>query len=184
MSRLTTPSHRVRRLPIGTLASEIWASAHLPIGVRSEPTPPPCPGFDVAPPAPGGLSADGPARFGQQPAVPPVVDRVSLDTESFADLDKSNRRMFRVLVRHGRRGQLRVGKGMLSGASPKDCCVPAPIGRIPWRVTRLTSRTESLGEDTLPRLQSRAEPGTPAVPRLGPYPGSSGWLSINLSRHI
>jgi hypothetical protein len=119
MSRLSTPSHRVRRLPIGTLASEIWASAHLPIGVRSEPTPPPCPGFDVAPPAPGGLSADGPATFGQQPAVPPVVDRVSLDTESFADLDRSNRLMLRVLVRHGAPGPAPGRKGDALGSQPQ-----------------------------------------------------------------
>jgi hypothetical protein len=31
----------------------------------------------------------------------PVFDQVSLDTESFADLGKSNRLMLRVLVRHG-----------------------------------------------------------------------------------
>jgi hypothetical protein len=72
-----------------------------PLGVRSDPTPPPRPRFDVAPPAPGRLPADGPARFGQQPAVPPVFDPVSLNTESLADLDKSNRLMLRVLVRHG-----------------------------------------------------------------------------------
>ena len=70
------------------------------IGVRSEPTPPPRPRLDVAPPAPGRLPADGPARFGQQPAVPPLFDQVSLDAESFADLGKPNRLMLRVLVRH------------------------------------------------------------------------------------
>jgi hypothetical protein len=33
--------------------------------------------------------------------VAPVFDRVSLDTQSFADLGKPNRLMLRVLVRHG-----------------------------------------------------------------------------------
>jgi len=69
--------------------------------VRSDPTPPQRPRLDVAPPAPGRLPADGPARFGQQPTVAPVFDRVSLDTQSFADLGKPNRLMLGVLVRHG-----------------------------------------------------------------------------------
>jgi hypothetical protein len=73
----------------------------MPIAVRSEPTPPPRPRLDVAPPAPGRLPADGPARFGQQPTVAPEVGRVPFGTESLAHLGKSNRLMLRVLVRHG-----------------------------------------------------------------------------------
>jgi hypothetical protein len=59
------------------------------------------PRLDVAPPAPGRLPADGPARFGQQPTVAPEVGRVPLGTESLAHPGKSNRLMLRVLVRHG-----------------------------------------------------------------------------------
>jgi hypothetical protein len=70
-------------------------------GVRSEATPPPRPRLDVAPPAPGRLPADGPARFGQQPTVAPEVGRVPFGTESLAHPGKSNRLMLRVLVRHG-----------------------------------------------------------------------------------
>jgi len=76
-------------------------SAYLPIGVRSDPTPPLRPGSIFAPPAPGRLPADGPARFEQQPTVATEVERVPSGTESLTDLGKSNRLMLRVLVRHG-----------------------------------------------------------------------------------
>jgi hypothetical protein len=57
--------------------------------------------LDVAPPAPGRLPADGPARFGQRSTVAPDVERVPFGTESLAHLGNSNRLMLRVLVRHG-----------------------------------------------------------------------------------
>ena len=101
--------------------SDIRERRRLPLGVRSEPTPPPRPRLDVAPPAPGRLPADGPARFGQQPAVPPVFDQVSLDTESFAELGKSNRLMLRVRVRHG-------APGAYSQSERRCAWEPAPAG--------------------------------------------------------
>jgi hypothetical protein len=92
----------------------------VPLGVRSEPTPPPRPRLDIAPPAPGRLPADSPTRFGQQPAVPPIFDQVSLDTEPFADIGKSNRLMLRVRVRHG-------APGAYSQSERRGAWEPAPV---------------------------------------------------------
>jgi hypothetical protein len=96
-------------------------SVRTSIGVRSEPTPPPRPRLDVAPPAPGKQLADGPARFGQQPTVAPEIERVPFDTESLADLGKSNRLMLRVLVRHGAPAPVPGRKGDALGTGASGC---------------------------------------------------------------
>jgi hypothetical protein len=92
--------------------------------VRSEPTPPPRPRLDVAPPAPGRLPADGPARFGQQPTVAPEVERVPFGTQSLAHLGKSNRLMLRLLVRHGAPAPAPGRKGDALGAGASGYWIP------------------------------------------------------------
>ena len=88
-----------RRRPQGRRRTRSGHARYRP-QTRSETAPSPRPRLDVAPPAPGRVSADGPARFWQQPAVTPVIERVWLGTESFADLGQPNRLMLGVLVRH------------------------------------------------------------------------------------
>jgi hypothetical protein len=83
-------------------------------GPALAPTPTSRPRFDVAPPAPGGLAANGPPRLGQQPVLAPAVNSVRLGIEALANLYQPNRLMLSVRVRHGtprpRRGGGATGK--------------------------------------------------------------------------
>jgi hypothetical protein len=131
---------------------------HLPIGVPSEPTPPPRPRLDVAPPAPGRLPADGPARFGQKPTVAPQIGRVPFDTESLTHLGKSNRLMRRVLVRHGTSGACSRSERRCLG-SWRQRLVDYPFGGTRIRAG-LSSRGGSRPHATGERETARRRGGT------------------------
>jgi hypothetical protein len=125
-------------------------------GPALAPTPTSRPWFDVAPPAPGGLAANGPPRLGQQPVIAPAVDGLRLGIEAVANLYQPNRLMLSVGVRHGtprpRRGRGATGKqahdakptlrprrddGELTRSQRHPCGLPcspwpASLPPVPW----------------------------------------------------
>lgn len=96
------------------------------------PTPTSRPRLDVAPPAPGRLSANGPARFGQQPVLTPAVDGVWSGIESLPNLCQPNRLMLGVQVRH-RTPRPRCGRRAIQDRRAHN---PKLTRRHPRRVDR------------------------------------------------
>jgi hypothetical protein len=110
------------------------------------PTPTSRPRFDVAPPAPGGLAANGPPRLGQQAVLAPAVNGVRLRIESLADLCQPNRLMLSVGVRHGT-PRPRLGRGA-TGNQAHDAKLTLRPQRDDRGLTR--SRCHPCGSPCLP----------------------------------
>jgi hypothetical protein len=118
----TSTRVRVRRSSCSTGIRSLRTG--LPTGVRSEPTPPPRPRLDVAPPAPGRLPADGPARVGQQPMVAPEIERVPFGTESLAISTSPTGSCFVCWSAMERRRPAPVRKGDALGAGAGGYWIP------------------------------------------------------------
>ena len=143
--------------------------------------------LDVAPPAPGRLPADGPAKFGQQPTVAPEVRRVvPFGTQSLAHLRQVQPAHASRVGPPWRPAPAPVGKAMPWEPAPAAVGYPFGGARIragfypaaggPDTQAEGDARRPAGGEGTNPagRPARSGPPGSPRKPR--DRPARSAWL--------